>query len=341
MAAANPAFKGVKALIVHDPVGADARPDEQDTVRQVMAIRAALNMLGFQTRTLAAPHDRAALEGALRAAKSGLVFNLVESHPGLVRVPRTLERLGIPFTGCSSEAVLTTTDKVGAKRRMVDARIPTPPWMPVAQLPDALHFDRPYIVKPVNEDASIGIGPVSVVADTNDLRRVYDVYGLGKVQEWFAERFIEGREFNLSILGGPDGPRVLPAAEIVFEGYPAGRPPIVDYVAKWDEASPEYRGTRRVFRDRALDGELVERLESIALACWSLFRLSGYARVDFRVDAKGNPWVLEVNANPCLSPDAGFVAAAGQAGYPYAEMVACIVTAAMAERSDERPADAH
>jgi D-alanine-D-alanine ligase len=106
----------------------------------------------------------------------------------------------------------------------------------------------------------------------------------------------------------------LPPAETLFRDYPPGKPRIVDYAAKWDAASFEYNNTLRRFEFPATDAALLARLRAVALACARLFDLHGYARVDVRVDAAGTPWVLEVNANPCLSPDAGFAAAAAAAG---------------------------
>jgi D-alanine-D-alanine ligase len=149
--------------------------------------------------------------------------------------------------------------------------------------------------------------------------------------ECFAERFIDGREFNLSILAGVQGPQVLPPAEIRFD-FPPGRKRIVDYRAKWDEESLEYRATRRSFEFAPDDAPLLERLESLALRCWRLFELKGYARVDFRVDGEGNPFVLEINANPCISPDSGFVAAAARAGILFWELACRIVADATKSR---------
>ena len=128
--------------------------------------------------------------------------------------------------------------------------------------------------------------------------------------ECFAEAYIDGREFNLSLLASKAGPQVLPPAEIRFEDYPEGKTRIVGYRAKWHESSFEYLHTVRSFEFPPEDDELLSRLKDLAVRCWSLFDLRGYARVDFRVDRDGRPWVLEVNVNPCLSPDAGFFAAA-------------------------------
>jgi D-alanine-D-alanine ligase len=150
--------------------------------------------------------------------------------------------------------------------------------------------------------------------------------------QFFAEAFIEGREFNLALLDGPDGPRLLPIAEIDFVDYPDDRPRIVDYEAKWEDDSFAFGNTPRHFDFPAADGSLLERLGELALATWRLFDLTGYVRVDFRVDSMNKPWILEINVNPCLSPDAGFAAAAARAGMDYDEMIGCIVSSALARQ---------
>jgi D-alanine-D-alanine ligase len=188
-------------------------------------------------------------------------------------------------------------------------------------------------VKPVWEDASVGIDDESVIdAGSRDELRLAMAARREKVGgEVFAETYIDGREFNLSLLGDRNHPRVLPAAEIEFVNFPGGKPRIVGYAAKWDESSFEYRATARRFDFPAADAPLLSRLGDLAVECWRCFGLSGYARVDFRVDAAGRPFVLEVNANPCLSPDAGFQAAASRAGLSFCTVVEQIT------RSCEKP----
>jgi D-alanine-D-alanine ligase len=261
----------------------------------------------------------------LRALAPALVFNLVEAVGGegrLIHLPAcVLDTLGLPYTGAPSGALYATTDKPLAKRLMAGAGLPTPePWTPAARA-------GTFIVKSAFEDASIGldddsVAPASAMAGLIEARRRR--FG----GEWFAEAYVEGREFNVPLLEGEDGaPELLPVGEMEFVGFGDGRPRIIGYAAKWDPASPEYHGTPRTFAPKPGDGPLRARLAGLALAAWRLFGLRGYARVDFRVDREGRPHVLEVNANPCLSSDAGFVAAADEAGLDQAELVRRIVAA--------------
>jgi D-alanine-D-alanine ligase len=142
-----------------------------------------------------------------------------------------------------------------------------------------------------------------------------------------AEAFIDGREFNLALLADlhESAPEVLPPAEIRFDAYPPGKVRVVGYRSKWEEGSFEYNHTPRSFTFPETDAPLLLRLKELALGCWKLFDLRGYARVDFRVDKEGRPWILEVNANPCLSPDAGFLAATRQAGFTFADVLQRII----------------
>jgi D-alanine-D-alanine ligase len=309
-----------KIVLVHDAADAAGRPDASDTVLEARAVSAALERQGHTTLTLPVGLDLGALERRLRTLAPYAVVNLVESLEGrgalLHLVPALLESLGVPFTGCSAHALQTTSDKVAAKRRLREADIATP------DLLDEAGDDGPWIVKSVHEHASLGIDDSSVVRGRATVARVLDARRAALGGDWFAERFVPGRELNVGIVAAPGGPRVLPAAELRFDGYPDGKPSIVGYAAKWDVDSFEYRHTVRSFR---VEPELAARAQRLALACWELFALDGYARVDFRVDASGVLFVLEINANPCLSPDAGFAAALGEAGIDFDEAVGWLV----------------
>ena len=176
------------------------------------------------------------------------------------------------------------------------------------------------------EDASVGVDEESVARDRGSLwaklKALRKRFG---DQEIMIERYIEGREFNVSVIASPEGPLVLPPAEMVFDSYGEGKERVVGYRAKWDTTSFEYRHTLRRFKFGSEDEPLLERVRKTAQRCFELFRLRGYARVDMRVDAEGRAQVIEVNANPCLSPDGGFAAAVERAGISSARMVKMIL----------------
>jgi len=321
--------------VLHNEVSAQAGPDEQDVLIQAAEIIQTLEPLGYSVNRLAASLDCATVLSTLRQNGTTVVFNLIESLAGsdaLIHIfPGLLENAGIPFTGSSSTALFQTSNKIIAKRFMKSTDIPTPDYIDLS-LPSPPAF-RPetYIIKSATEHASLGLeddcvltlgSPADAAAAQKKFAQRF------KSKQFFAETFIPGREFNISILSGPDGPEVLAPAEIIFTNF-GQRPAIVGYNAKWSESSPEYINTQRSFSFDDLDHALLENLRAYALACWREFNLRGYARVDFRVDENGRPWVLEINANPCLARDAGFMAAALRSGYEHKIVIDRIMRATM------------
>ena len=315
----------MKITLVHQYVPSDAPADERDVLDQANAIKSALTANGHTVSVLPCTTDLGNLQRKLDVTKPNCVFNLVETLDGSGRLihlaPALWETKGLTFTGSSADALYITTHKLLSKERMLAAGLPVPAWIQNKRIygaDDCAPSD--WIVKSVWEHASVGLGDSSIVRNANASDVAKHV-----TDGFFAERFTDGREFNLAVLAGPDGPEVLPPAEIVFVDYPTGKPKIVSYQAKWDEASFEYTHTVRRFAEPSADGPLLTELKRLALGCWEVFGLGGYARVDFRVDANGKPWILEVNSNPCLSPDSGFAAALEKANIPYADAMERIV----------------
>jgi D-alanine-D-alanine ligase len=306
----------------------ESRPDEIDTIVAANAVAGALKTIGFGTEIVALAPDLHQLD-ALPARRPLLVFNLVDAVNGDGRlapfVPARLDALGLRYTGCSASAWLDTLSKIGTKLKLAYAGLPTPSW---SEDGSGLDPEAKVIVKAVWEHGSLGLDEDSVMRGGEAARAIAE-RNLRWKTEHFAEGLLDGREFNLSLLDGPSGPRVLPIAEIVFEGFAGRAPRIVGYDAKWTPHSEAYIGTPRRFGLEAENPALAAKLESLALACWHLFALTGYARVDFRLDGQGEPSILEVNMNPCLSPDAGYAAAAKEAEYSYEAMIGAIVKASL------------
>lgn len=335
----NPEHPGSarRAVVLHGLTAADSPPDELDSQREIMAIRAALQGLGYSVEELGLGLNLEPAFARLSVVKPQVVFNLVDTIAGssqfICLAPLLLERLQLPFTGCGSVAMMQTTDKLLAKELLAAAGIPTPAWIQPLDSPDALlrAGNYPYIVKSVMEDASVGIFSDSVVRDEAELRKIASDRRQRFGGRWFAERYIDGREFNVSVLQHGSRPAVLGVSELYFESFPAELPRILDYTAKWDLDSFVYKNTYSRFTFSPEDEPLLEKVRQLALRCWSLFRLTGYGRVDFRIDAQGNPFVLEVNANPCVSPDAGFIRTAEKNGISYSELVGKIVESALAQ----------
>lgn len=327
--------KAPVALVLHEAIGEQARPDEADTLVQVRQVSRTLRALGWQVLRLETDLDLATTLAALRQASPAVVFNLVESLGGegsmLHFVPGLLQSERVPFTGCDGDAMFLSSQKQLAKR-----------WMRLHRIPTAASFNpesetderRTWIVKSLWEHASFGLDDGCVVTGASEARSRIERCKTEHGGEWFGEEFIDGREFNISVLEIDGEPTVLPIAEIAFENFPSNKPRIVGYAAKWDESAPEYNGTRRVFSE--LTRREQDKLESVALKAWTVFGLSGYARVDIRMDSAGTPWVLEINANPCLSQDAGFTAAAERANISYEQLINRIVQAAFRPAAAEQ-----
>jgi D-alanine-D-alanine ligase len=321
------------ALIVHNRIPENAPEEELDLVHQINGVTASLQKQGWRVDTQTLTLDLASGRAAIAEKKPDCIFNLVESLDGDDRFipagPLLYESLGIPYTGSSSAAIAVTSNKLAAKRIMRAAGIPTAQWEPVTDA-STPPLPYPFIIKTSTDHASVDIDDESVIYSIDGWHRWFERRGGAVRSGLFAERYIDGREYNLSVLElGRGTHRVLPPAEILFNNFPPGKPRIVGYAAKWEEQAFEYENTPRHFSDDPADAPLHERLVGIASSCWDLFRLGGYVRVDFRIDADGSPYVLEVNANPCIAPWAGFVAACDRAGISFDDMIRHLIDSAL------------
>jgi D-alanine-D-alanine ligase len=316
-----------KIIILINRLSDRPSADEIDVIDQVEAVERSLDELSLWHEREFVDCNLSSLVKKLISEPDGIAFNLVESlnnNSGLVYfIPALVESLNYPLTGNPSDAMFLTTQKPLAKKLMQGMGIPTPQWW-TAKEAISLVPGRQYMVKPSREDASVGINDENVFngEDLQILERFRNNWG----DHFFIEEFITGREFNLSVLGGTDGPEVLSPAEIIFKDFPEGKPAIVGYAAKWEESTFEYQNTIRTYNFPESDGTLLDQLKEICYQCWSAFNLRGFARVDFRVDCNNRPYVLEINANPCISPNSGFYNAALRSGYTFTQVVQRIIS---------------
>jgi D-alanine-D-alanine ligase len=309
-----------------DPAHAaeDADPSQSPVVD-------ALSRLGHRVTPIACTLDLAAVRRKLVCAKPDVVLNRVESLGGsdsmMAAITLLLDAMNIPYTGNSSAALVATASKVYVKERLHRAGLPTPRWISLVRGWGGNGNAR-FILKSVYEHASFELDDSSIVSVTSQeqISAVLHDREAATGRPYFAEEFIDGREFNLALIG--PGPRVLPPAEIDFSTFPRGMVRIVSHSAKCDQDSFEYNNTGRIYDFPAADQRLLQRLSELAVECWRLFGLCGYARVDFRVDSARQPWILEINTNPCTLPDAGFAAALENAGIDYCEGIQAILDAA-------------
>lgn len=325
----------MRVLVVHSDVGADARPDDLDTLTSAQAIATALRTQGHIAELApfaASPDD---VRKMLEAFRADAVFNMVESVFGqdslAAIAPSIFEKIGVPYTGNASAPIAVTGDKPLAKRLMRAGGLPTPDW---SEPPgwDGLDDARIYIVKSATEDASLGLDDAALVRGREAVMAREERSAKLHHGRWFAEAYVEGREFNVALLEEAGGMRALPVPEMRFEDWPAAKPRIVGYTAKWDEGSDDATKTVRTFGLEREAPALARTLSDLALETAQLFGIRGYARVDFRTDLDGRPFILEVNANPSLDPHAGFAAAAAAAGFGYDAMIGSILAVAHSRR---------
>ncbi len=310
----------MKAVILINELAPDAAPDELDVLDQAQVVEEALHNLGYETFRVFMRLNLEKARQEILAGKPDVAFNLFEGIKGnadLIHLGSALlKSMRLPYAGCSVESIFITANKVLTKKILRSHGLPTAEWFFPEDF-SKMNSEKKYILKPLLEDASVGIAARGVIQGYQ--KDIVEEYQFLYDGHFFAEEYIDGREFNISVTCTPEGPRMLPPAEMQFIDFPPDKPKIMDYTAKWLEDTFEYENTCRTFDMAASDKKLIDQIEAIVLKCWEIFDLHGYARVDFRVDSNNNPFVLEVNANPCITDGSGFHAAALHSGMTFPE----------------------
>lgn len=309
---------------------------EQGAEKEACEVRQALEKRGYAARMIPLGPDIATFMSELRQLAPDAVFNLCEGFWGESRqemhVASLFELMGLPYTGASPLCLGLTQDKVRTKDLLVRHHLPTPRYTSARPNQHVLHtraMSFPLIVKPRAEDASLGITADSIVTSDKALRQRVNFIHETYRQEALIEEFIEGRELNIAVLGGKQF-EVLPISEIVFEQ--GLRRPIVSYDGKWLENSEEFVGTRPVCPTQLrVKEEMLVR--DVALRACKLLECRDYTRVDIRL-RDGTPYILEVNANPDISSDAGLARSAKAAGISYPTLIERILHMTM-QRKDK------
>lgn len=326
----------MRVLVLHSDVAEDAPPDEQDTLATADAVATALAGNGHLVAKAAFHPDESALDRVIQKSQPDVVFNLVESVRGrgdLAHVaPRWLVKRHLAHTGCTDGVLQACANKPICKEFFLRIGVPTPDWSTPPSW-QRLANDTLYVVKSESEDASIGLDDESVVTGTTAVKRRAHECVKRHGGRWFAEAYMPGREFNLSLLSVDKTLMVFPIAETLFENWVQHRPRIVGYSAKWHNKSPDSINTARAFGIENENPTLASGMAAFARKAWQHLGDRGYARVDFRLDGEGQPSILEINPNPCLEPHAGFAAAAAEAGIDYPELVEQILQDALERAS--------
>ena len=310
----------MKIAVLRDDLINPASPDAADTLAEA----------GFVEKTLAGENEvrqipfYADLEktiAALRDYAPDVVFNLTESvyaQGGLaVLAPQLLEILRLPYTGNRTFAHLVSADKDLAKRLFLQNGLPAPS--------SAYREGATYLLKAKTEHASANLDDSCVVspASGSELKNALEVKERETGLTWIAEEYIDGREFNVALLGG----EVLPPAEMCFSPDFKGHK-ILTYEAKWNEDCDAYQLSRRSFD---VEDGIKKELSSVALRCKDVLDLRGYTRIDFRMNKQGKLYIIDLNTNPCISPDSGFIAMAHEAGLSDKDVIERIVADAFSK----------
>ena len=287
---------------------------------------------GLHTATLMPTEgDFSELKAKLEDLQPSCVFNMCESLGNDARLetalPTVLDLMGIPYTGSPPDALSAALYKDRVKQRLLQAGVPTPQGVLLENADAPCDLPFPLIVKPSREDGSAGIWAKSVVHDETSLREgVTELLNMFKAPV-LVEQYLDGREFNVALLGYPQA-RVLPLQEIDFSNLPEEQPRIVSYDAKWKTGSVEDLGTQPVMHPD-VPPALAARMRKAATEACRAVGVRDYGRVDIRLTSSGVPYVIDVNPNCDLSPDAGYARAAQSVGIDYPALMRLLVRYAL------------
>jgi D-alanine-D-alanine ligase len=329
-------------ILYNQPVLPSHHPEvesEHEILETVDDVEQALIKSSFVVGKLGVSHDPGALLHGLQRFRPDVVFNLFEGTGddgnNEAYAAGLLHWLKIPFTGCPAQTLCQARNKVLTKHLLRSTGLPTADFLVIEDcaVPDC-SLEWPVIVKPAFLDASVGLDQGSVVCNQQELEQrvacLLDRYG----PPVLVEEFIRGREFNAAVVELPEL-TVLPLSEILFVENRPGYWPIVTYDAKWRPESADYIATPPACPAK-VTSRLANRLGEIAKSAFRLTGCRDYARIDFRVRSPGRPYLLEVNPNPDLHPEAGFCATLKAFGICFEQFAAQLVQNALVRdnRSD-------
>ena len=324
-------FDAVAPTTLDQDLSAEMKTEDWKTERNVLA---ALGKLGCVAEHLAIFDDLDLLRQKLASFAPDVLFNLADqfkNNRGFDQnIVSFLEMQGVPFTGCGSSGLTLCKHKGISKKILGYHRIRVPDFVTIPRggriaRPKRLKF--PILVKPLKEEASLGISQASFVETDEQFRErvafIHEKYD-GDV---IAEEYIEGRELYVSVMGNLRL-SVFPIRELVFREVPPDEPKIATYRAKWDEEYRKRWGLQNQFA-AGLDPALVTRIELTCKRIYRLLTIDGYARIDLRVTAANEVYFIEANPNPMLAEDEDFAMSAAKAGLTYPQLIERIIRQGM------------
>jgi D-alanine-D-alanine ligase len=311
-------------LVPPDPLdGQEVNGAEWKTEYDVVST---LRKLGHDVKPLGVKSDLGVLRSAIEDWKPHIAFNLLEEFDGVAvydqNVVSYLELLHVPYTGCNPRGLMLARDKVLSKKLFSFHRIPFPEFMVVPQgrtvkRPKWLSF--PLIVKSVTEEASHGISQASIVQDDDKLKERVEFIHASVGTGALIERYIEGREFYVGVMGNGHI-HVLPVWELIMDKLPDDARRIATERVKWNRMYQAKYGIRSCEARNLPEGK-TEKIQHLAKRVYRALGLSGYARIDVRMDADGYVYVLEANPNPQIAHDEDFSDSAEKEGYTYKDLL--------------------
>ncbi len=294
----------------------------------------ALRALGHTTQHLAIFDDLDLLRQKIESFQPDVIFNLADQFKNNrafdQNIVSFLEMHAVPFTGCGSTGLTLCKHKGISKKILSYHRIHTPAFVIIARgkrisRPAKLKF--PILIKPLKEEASLGISQASFVSTDDQFRDrvqfIHDKYA----NDVIAEEYIAGRELYVSLLGNLRLEE-FPIRELVFKEVPPDEPKIATFKAKWDDEYRERWGLKNQFAED-LDPVVVRDIQQTCKRIYRLLTLDGYARMDLRLTADNKVFFIEANPNPILASDEDFALSALKAGLSYPQLIERIVRHAL------------
>ncbi len=301
--------------------------DEWKTEFDVMSV---LRGAGHEVQVLGLYDNLAELRARILEWQPEITFNLLQEFQGIVtydqHIVAYLELSRQPYTGCNPRGMMLSRDKVLSKQILAYHRVPTPQFAVFRRgrryrLSRRLAF--PLFVKSATEDASLGISQASIVNDVTHLKERIDFIHQHINTDALVEEYIEGRELYVAI-DGNERLSTYPVWEMDFGTLPDVNVGIATRKVKWDRKYQARHGIR-TNRARELPNGAGERLVRYSRRIYRALHMSGYARMDFRLRADGQVFLLEANCNPNLSQGEDFAEAAHCGGLAYEALLERII----------------
>ena len=320
-------FDAIAPTTLDQDLSAELQTDDWKTEAHVLK---ALAELGHETGYLAIFDDLDLLQQKLQSFEPDVIFNLADQFKNNrafdQHIVSFLAMRGVPFTGCGSTGLTLCKHKGISKKILSYHRIHTPDFVTIARgkrfaRPKQLKF--PILVKPLKEEASLGISQSSFVETDEQFKERVQFIHEKYDNDVIAEEYIEGRELYVSLLGN-HRLQTFAIRELVFQEVPPDEPKIATYKAKWDEEYRKRWGLQNRFAE-GLDAAVVANIEQVCKRIYHLLTIDGYARLDLRLNARNEVHFIEANPNPMLAADEDFAQSALKSGLSYPQLIERIV----------------